>query len=106
MNFYLIKEYVSRMKKEDINDFALKQGLILSDKELDIIFNYIKDNYKTILYGNPKEILLDIKKEVEPLTYNKIDRLSSIKYLFYFISYRVLLHIFIHLFHHLINLFL
>ena len=75
MNFYLIKEYVNRMNKEDINDFALKQGLILSDKELDTIFYYIKNNYKTILYGNPKEILLDIKKEVEPLTYNKIENL-------------------------------
>ena len=75
MNFYLIEEYVNRMNKSDVNNFALKQGLVLNDKELDTIFYYIKSNYKTILYGNPREILLDIKKEVEPLTYNKIENL-------------------------------
>ena len=75
MNFYLIEEYVNRMNKSDVNNFALKQGLVLNDKELDTIFYYIKNNYKTILYGNPREILLDIKKEVEPLTYNKIENL-------------------------------
>ena len=75
MNFYLIEEYVNRMKKEDINRFALKQGIILDDKELDIIFTYIKDNYKTIIYGNPKDILLDIKEKVSDITYNKIENL-------------------------------
>ena len=63
------------MKKEDVNNFALKQGIILEEKELDIIFTYIKDNYKTILYGNPKDILLEIKDKVKPLTYNKIENL-------------------------------
>ena len=75
MNFYLIEEYVNRMKKEDINNFALKQGIILDDNELNIIYNYIKENYKTILYGNPKEILLEIKEKVKPLTYSKIENL-------------------------------
>lgn len=75
MNFYLIEEYVNRMNKEDVNKFALKQGIILNDKELDTIFTYIKDNYKTILYGNPKDILLEIKEKVSDLTYNKIENL-------------------------------
>ncbi len=75
MNFYLIEEYVNRMKKDDINIFALKQGIILNDNELDILFTYIKNNYRTILYGNPKEILLEIKDKVTPLTYNKIENL-------------------------------
>lgn len=75
MNFYLIEEYVNRMKKVDVNKFALKQGIILDDKELDIIFTYIKDNYKTIIYGNPKDILLEIKEKVSDITYNKIENL-------------------------------
>ena len=75
MNFYLIEEYVNRMKKEDINKFALKQGIILDEDELNIIFNYIKDSYKTIIYGNPREILLEIKNKVKPITYNKIENL-------------------------------
>lgn len=75
MNIYLITEYVNRMTKEDINRFSLKQGIILDNEELDIVYNYIKDNYKTILYGNPKDILLEIKEKVKPLTYNKIENL-------------------------------
>lgn len=75
MNIYLITEYVKRMTKEDINRFSLKQGIILDNEELDIVYNYIKDNYKTILYGNPKDILLEIKEKVKPLTYNKIENL-------------------------------
>lgn len=75
MNIYLIEEYVNRMQKQDVNDFALKQGIILDKEELDIIYNYIKTNYKTILYGNPKKILEEIKSKVKPLTYNKIENL-------------------------------
>ena len=75
MNFYLIEEYVNRMKKEDINKFALKQGIILNEEELDTIFTYVKNNYKTIIYGNPKEILLEVKNKVSDVTYNKIENL-------------------------------
>ena len=50
----------------------IKQGITLKDKELNIIFNTIKENYKTLIYGNARIILDDLKDKVEPLTYNKI----------------------------------
>lgn len=75
MNIYLIQEYVNRLKKDDITSFALKQGIILDNEEIDIVYNYIKSNYKTIIYGNPKEILQEIKNKVKPLTFNKIENL-------------------------------
>lgn len=77
MNIYLIEEYVNRMKKDDINNFALKQGIVLDNQELEIIYDYIKNNFKTIIYGNPKDILLEIKFKVKPLTYNKIENLYT-----------------------------
>lgn len=77
MNIYLISEYVNRMTKNDVNDFALKQGITLDNNELDIIYNYIKNNYKTIIYGNPISILEEIKYQVKSLTYNKIESLYS-----------------------------
>ena len=46
MNIYLITEYVNRLKKDDITDFALKQGIVLDNNELDIVYSYIKNNYK------------------------------------------------------------
>lgn len=75
MNIYLIEEYVNRLTLKDIENFALKQGIVLEKDELNIIYTYIKKNYKTIIYGNPKDILLEIKEIVKPLTYNKIENL-------------------------------
>lgn len=75
MNIYLISEYVKRLKKEDIQKFALNQGITLDNDELDIIYNHVKNDYKTFIYGNPRPILDQVKKEVKPITYNKIENL-------------------------------
>ena len=75
MNIYLLQEYINRLKKEDINNFALKQGITLEKYELDIIYKYIKEEYKKIIYGNSRGILDEIKEQVKPLTYSKIENL-------------------------------
>ena len=72
MNIYLIEEYVNRLTLKDIENFALKQGIVLDKDELNIIYTYIKKNYKTIIYGNPKDILLEIKKIVNHLLIIKL----------------------------------
>lgn len=75
MNNFLISEYVKRITKDDINKFALKQGVSLTKDELDIIYNYVKKEYKTVIYGNPRVILDELKIKVRPITYNKIESL-------------------------------
>ena len=75
MNIYLIEDYIKRLNVSDIERFALKQGIVLDKDELEIIYKYIKKDYKTIIYGNPKDILISIKEKVKPLTYNKIENL-------------------------------
>ena len=75
MNIFLVTEYVKRLRKEDINTFALKQGIILTEDEIDIIFDYIKKDYKTLIYGNPRPLLDEVRQKVRPLTYNKIENL-------------------------------
>ena len=75
MNIYLLEQYINRLKKEDINIFALKEGVTLEDYELDIIYNYVKEDYKTVIYGNARSILDKIKNEVKPFTYSKIENL-------------------------------
>lgn len=72
MNIYLIGEYVKRLSKDDILKFARFQGIVLEENEIDVIFKCIKENYKTIIYGNPRNILDELKEQVKPLTYNKI----------------------------------
>lgn len=75
MNLYLLTEYVKKLKKEDIYNYALKEGIPLEDYELDIIYNYIKKDYKTIIYGNIRKILDELKDKVKINTYNKIENL-------------------------------
>lgn len=75
MNLFFISEYVKRLTKEDIKKFSFKQGIILTEYELNIIHEYIKNYYKTFIYGNPRGYLDELKKQVQPLTYNKIETL-------------------------------
>ena len=75
MNIYLINEYVNRLKVSDITYYAEKQGITLDKDEAKLIYDYIKIDYRTIIYGNPKDILNEIKFKVKPLTYNKIENL-------------------------------
>ncbi|HIS91215.1 MAG TPA: hypothetical protein IAC20_06150 [Candidatus Faecisoma merdavium] len=71
----LISEYISKITMEDINNFALKNGINLNDKELEIIYNHVKNNWRTIIYGNPREILDDLKENINNISYQKIESL-------------------------------
>ena len=61
----LISEYVNRMTLEDVNNFALKNGIILKDKEVKVIYDHIKNNWRTIVFGNPRGILDDLKEKLD-----------------------------------------
>ena len=73
----MITEYINKLKKEDINNYAQKQGITLDKEELDIVYNYIKTNYKNIIYYPIEKTLFEIKYKVKPLTYNKIEELIT-----------------------------
>ena len=77
MNIYMITEYINKLKKEDINNYAQKQGIKLDKEELDIVYNYIKTNYKNIIYYPIEKTLSEIKYKVKPLTYTKIEELIT-----------------------------
>ena len=75
MNIYLIEQYINKLTKEDINKFAVSRGIKISENDLNIIYNHLKKDYKTFIYGNQRVILDELKKEVEPGTYNQIELL-------------------------------
>ena len=75
MNIYLIEDYVRRLNIGDVERFALKQGIIFDSEELNIVYEYIRNNYKTFIYGNPRDILMEITGKVKPITYTKIENL-------------------------------
>ena len=47
MNIYLIEDYVRRLQYGDVERFALKQGIVLDNEELTIVYEYIRKEYKT-----------------------------------------------------------
>jgi hypothetical protein len=75
MNEFLIKNYISKITKEDINKFAKKHNIELTNEELKLVEQYIKNDWKTIIYGNPKPILDSLKEKLNQETYQKIENL-------------------------------
>ncbi len=47
--FVLIKRYIDKMSMDDLNNFALKNNVSLSQEELSFTYSYVKKNYETIL---------------------------------------------------------
>ena len=72
---YLIKKYVEHLTKDDINKYATKEGINLTEKETDVIYEYIKNDWRTFYYGNPREKLNEMKELLEEETYKKIEKL-------------------------------
>ena len=75
MSEFLIKNYVSKLTLSEIDSFSRKQGLSLSDEELKLIYDYIKSDWHTIVYGNPRPILDSLKSKLDDFSYNKIEKL-------------------------------
>lgn len=71
----LISEYVNRMTLDDVNKFALQNGINLKDDELRLIYTYIKNDWRTICFGNPRGILDELKSKLDVNTYSKIESL-------------------------------
>ena len=73
MNNFLIQKYINKLTKQDIINYITNQNIKLPDKEIDIIYNYIKTNGTEFLKGNTEKLLKDIKTKVSPKTYQLIE---------------------------------
>ncbi len=72
MNQFFILNYIKKLTKNDIVNFASKQNISLRDDEIDVIYSYIKTRYSDFFAGREKELLLEIKEQVSSSTYLKI----------------------------------
>ena len=71
----LIENYVNKMTISDVNNFALSNNINLNNTELDIVYNTIKKNWYTLIYGDYTSIFNNIKDKFETDTYKKIEEL-------------------------------
>ena len=75
MNEFIIKNYISKITKEDINKFSKKHNIELSKEELKLVEQHIKNDWKKIIYGDPKPILENLKQKLNQEKYQKIENL-------------------------------
>ena len=68
----LIKNYINKLKKEDISVFATNNNITLNDTELSIIYDTIKNDYESLLYGNHDKVFNELKSKVSSDNYDKI----------------------------------
>ena len=76
MNKLIIYEYINRLNRDNIAKFCNANRLSVSNKEIDIIYKYIKTEYKRF-FNNPEEVLGEIKKQVSGNTFMEIMKLYN-----------------------------
>ncbi len=67
----LIKMYINKIKKEDMNIFLKNNKINLSEKELDYAYYILKNKYELIL-NNDIYIFNDIKENISEDNYMKL----------------------------------
>lgn len=58
----IINNYVERLTKEDIIKFANMNNLRVTDNEINFVYSFIKNNYKTVL-NNPNSFNLSLYRD-------------------------------------------
>ena len=76
MNKLIVYQYINKLRREDIVNFCSIKGFSVSDMEIDIIYNYIKNDYKRF-FSNPDVILNEVKGKVSDETFKIIMELYN-----------------------------
>lgn len=66
-----VYDYINKIKKEDIYRAGISQGIELEEFEVEVIFSYVKNDYKRF-FNNPLGVIDEIKYKVNARTYEKI----------------------------------
>lgn len=74
--FQLVKNYISKMSKEDLDNFAKKNDIYLNQEELDFLYRFVKKNYEAV-WANPNIDLTRYKKYFSEENFTKIINLIS-----------------------------
>lgn len=72
--YNLLKNYVDRLKKEDIVNFAIKKNILLDKNELEVVYHNIKTRFKDI-YDDGLKVIEENKNSLKETTYRKLKEL-------------------------------
>lgn len=83
MHRLLIEKYIKQISKQDIKEFANKNNIQLSEKDQDILYHYLKNNWQDLLYGNSRSVFKELEEKLGAEKFNILKNL----YDFYFEKY-------------------
>ena len=72
--YNVLKNYVDRLKKEDIVNFAIKKNILLDKNELEVVYHNIKTRFKDI-YDDGLKVIEENKNSLKETTYRKLKEL-------------------------------
>ena len=75
MNEKILDKYINKLTIDHIREYARRQNILLINNEDEIIYNYIKENYKKLYYENDKDLLNKLKCMLSFNTYEKLEKL-------------------------------
>ena len=70
-NKELIKKYINILTPEDIKKYALKENIEVTQQEVTIIYNFIKNHYQELL-DNDTSVFRILKIQIRPILFDKI----------------------------------
>ena len=77
MNQYIIRNYIMKLNKEHIYNFALKQNVTLTNNECKLILTTIQNEWYELLYGDASKIFNSVKDKFNHNTYNTMIKLYN-----------------------------
>ncbi|MBR2712529.1 MAG: hypothetical protein IKE73_02345 [Bacilli bacterium] len=76
MNINIIESYINKIEKNDLENFLVKQNIIINEKEKEYLFYILKNKYADVL-NEDILIIYDIKKNINEDAYNKLLKLFN-----------------------------
>lgn len=52
----MIRHYINIITINDVIMFSKQENIAISNKEANIVLNYLKNNWESIIYGNEKDV--------------------------------------------------
>lgn len=71
----MIKEYIDNIDEYTINKYAKSQNINLNDKELKVIYLYLKNYWYVFLKEDPSDLFKELETQIEENNLNKIKNL-------------------------------
>ncbi len=74
---FVIQKYIENLTEEELEEFALKEGIKLLDEEKKVLYVYIKNYWETLLEKDSTFIFEELKEKLQPKTYEKVIELYN-----------------------------